>query len=186
MDELRQRLERVLNDSNSTSNLPSLTNVQKSNSSLDRLNSGSILKTVRPQNPIQSSGIGRPPILSRVPTKSIPSTSKNLPTSRTNSLITPPKLKSTIPTANVCLSSTENLRNHHEHEIHQNLLPLTVGSTPLPRKQIHINERNSSYRTSNAHSFSQTNTLPNPNHVQNMSKSFILTTKREGLKKTNG
>jgi hypothetical protein len=119
MDELRQRLERVLNDS--------------------------------PQQfsrPIQSS------LRLKEPT-------------RRPTLIPPPlKLK---PTNSPCLSSTENL-NKLNNQIKP---PMTVGSTPLPRKQIKP-YGNLSYRTMNT-------TNHHEQQQQPMSKSFIIPTKREGI-----
>jgi hypothetical protein len=117
MDELRQRLERVLNDS--------------------------------PQQfsrPIQSSLRLKEP--SRRPT-----------------LIPPPlKLK---PTNSPYLNSTENLNNQIKP-------PITVGSTPLPRKQLK-SYGNLSYRTMN------TTNHHEQQQQQPMSKSFIIPTKREGI-----
>jgi hypothetical protein len=63
-------------------------------------------------------------------------------------LIPPPKLKAT------------NLKP-----------PITIGSTPLPRKQIPT-YGNLSYRTMNT---------TNRNHQQQMSKSFIIPSKQEGI-----
>ena len=108
MDELRQRLERVLNDS--------------------------------------------PPIKEPI----------HRPT-----LIPPPKLKLTSSSH---LNSSENL-----HKINTNMNqikpPITVGSTPLPRKQIQ-SYGNLSYRTMNT-----TNRYPQ----SQMSKSFIIPMKSEGI-----
>ncbi len=112
MDELRQRLERVLNDSP------------------------------------QQSSISSPPIPIKEPI--------HRPT-----LIPPPKLKLTN---SFHLNSTENL--------HQIKPPITIGSTPLPRKQIQ-SFANLSYRTMNTpHRHSQ---------QQQMSKSFIIPSKHEGI-----
>ncbi|CAF4063189.1 unnamed protein product [Rotaria sp. Silwood2] len=117
MDELRQRLERVLNDS-----------PQQSSTSY---------------HPIQSS----------LHTKE---------TIHRPTLIPSPKLKSTNLQ---CLNSTENL-NKTNNQIKP---PLTIGSTPLPRKQMQ-SFGSLSYRTINT---------TNRHHQQQMSKSFIIPSKRE-------
>ena len=70
-------------------------------------------------------------------------------------LIPPPKLKAT------------NLRKIDNHL----KPPITIGSTPLPRKQIPT-YGNLSYRTMNT---------TNRNHQQQMSKSFIIPSKQEGI-----
>jgi hypothetical protein len=70
-------------------------------------------------------------------------------------LIPPPKIKSTN------LQKIDN----------QLKPPITIGSTPLPRKQIQT-FGNLSYRTMNT---------PNRYHQQQMSKSFIIPSKLEGI-----
>jgi hypothetical protein len=113
MDELRERLERVLNDP-------------------------------PPQyHPIQSSL----PIKGAI---------------RGPTLISPSKLTSTN---SQCLNSRENFNK-------QLKAPLTMGSTPLPRKQIQ-SFGNLSYRT--------INTSTRHHEQQQMSKSFMIPTKREGI-----
>jgi hypothetical protein len=78
-------------------------------------------------------------------------------------LIPPPKLK---PINTSYLNSTENL--HTKNQIKP---PMTIGSTPLPRKQIQ-SFGNLSYRTMNTN-----NRYPQ----QQMSKSFIVPPKQEGI-----
>jgi hypothetical protein len=73
-------------------------------------------------------------------------------------LIPPPKLK---PINNCSYLNTKN----------QIKPPMTIGSTPLPRKQIQSFE-NLSYRTMNTN-----NRYP----PQQMSKSFIVPSKQEGI-----
>jgi hypothetical protein len=199
MDELRQRLERVLNDPpspipSSSSPAPS----QQSSISNERHSCLPVSKSFRlPIQPIpiqvQSSAGYRPTVTSRVPLKSTTSSSLHSQTNhlippitkgiiRGPTLITPPKLKST--TNSQCLSSTENLRTTN----HQPPPPpptITIGSTPLPRKQLPsfpITDRNLSYRTTNStntygHQYHFSN--GNNNHQQ-MSKSFIMPSKRDG------
>jgi len=197
MDELRQRLERVLNDPPSpipSSSLPASS--QQSSISTERHSCLPVSKSFRlPIQPVptqvQSSAGYRSTAISRVPLKSTSSslqtqTNHSIPPStkgtiRGPTLITPPKLKST--TNSQCLSSTENLRTTN-HQIP----PITIGSTPLPRKQLpsfQINDRNLSYRTTN-----NTNTYGHQNHFtsgnyhhqqQQMSKSFIMPSKRDGM-----
>jgi hypothetical protein len=191
MDELRQRLERVLNDPPSP--IPSSSSPASSHQSsnpTDRHSCLPISKSFRLPTQsvpslIQSSISYHPTPISRVPLKSsqtqashpIPSSTKAV--IRGPTLITPPKLKS--PTMPQCLSSTENLRTaNHNHHYHQTP-PMTVGSTPLPRKQLqpfHIPDRNLSYRTPNTYGHQYQFT--NGNHHQ-MSKSFIMPSKREGI-----
>lgn len=77
-------------------------------------------------------------------------------------LIPPPKLK---PVNSSYLNSTENLQTKKQIKP-----PMTIGSTPLPRKQIQT-FGNLSYRTMNTN-----NRYPQ----QQMSKSFIVPTKQEG------
>ncbi len=194
MDELRQRLERVLNDSpspNPSSSSPAPS--QQSSIPIERHSCLPVSKSFRlPIQPIPTqvqSSIGYRPIavVSRVPLKS---TSSSLQTNhlissstkgiiRGPTLITPPKLKST--TNSQCLSSTENLRT-----INHQTPPITVGSTPLPRKQLpsfQINDRNLSYRTTNnMNTYKYQNNFTNGNyHQQQMSKSFIMPSKQDGM-----
>ncbi len=201
MDELRQRLERVLNDPPSpilslSSPVPS----QQSSISIERHSCLPVSKSFRlPVQPVptqvQSSTGYRSIPLSRVPLKSTSSslsstqTNHSIPslikgTSRGPTLITPPRLKPTTHTPQ-CLSSTENLRTTNN----TNQIPaITVGSTPLPRKQlpsIQIPTRNLSYRTTNNSTTSgyqshYTNGNYHHHHQQQMSKSFIMPSKRDG------
>lgn len=166
MDELRQRLERVLNDPTS--------NASNSSSLPERQPTLAISKSFRLPPPQTSSQLTnssnlRSSLVSRVPTK--PS---NL---RGPTLIVPPKVK---PTTSIspCLNSTENLRLNNEPA--QN--PTMIGSTPLPRKQFQPTERNLSYRSS--HQTYSLNSSATPQPQQQMSKSFIIPTKRDGKKKT--
>ena len=65
---------------------------------------------------------------------------------------------------------------------------MTVGSTPLPRKQLSsfpLSDRNLSYRTTNntntyGYQYHLTNGNQQQQHQQ-MSKSFIMPTKRDGM-----
>jgi hypothetical protein len=194
MDELRQRLERVLNDPPSpipSSSSP--TPAQHSSILNERHSCLPVSKSYRlPIQPVptqvQSSAGYHPIVVSRVPLKS---TSSSLPTNhfippipkgtiRGPTLITPPKLKST--TNSQCLSSTENLRTITNHSTP----PMTVGSTPLPRKQLpslHITDRNLSYRTTNNNTYGYQYHFTNGNtpQQQQMSKSFIMPSKRDGM-----
>ena len=199
MDELRQRLERVLNDSpspipSSSSPAPS----QQSSIPNERHSCLPVSKSFRlPIQPIptqvQSSAGYRPPAGSRVPLKSSTSSlhsqsSHLMPpiakgTIRGPTLITPPRLKST--TNPQCLSSTENLRTTNHH--HQQPAPpaaISVGSTPLPRKQLpsfQMTDRNLSYRTTNStNPYGHQYHYSNGNNHQQMSKSFIMPSKRDG------
>ncbi|CAM4746578.1 unnamed protein product [Rotaria magnacalcarata] len=205
MDELRQRLERVLNDPPSpisTSSSPAP--VQTTSNPIERHSCLPVSKSFRlpiQSVPIQvqSSAGYRPTAIARFPLKT--TSTSSLQTQTTNhliapltkgtirgpTLITPPKLKSAIPTQ--CLSSTENLRttNTH-HSTPSSTTATTVGSTPLPRKQIpslQISDRNSSYRTSNhtsPYGYQYHFTNGNYHHQQQqqqMSKSFIMPTKRD-------
>lgn len=197
MDELRQRLERVLNDPPSP--IPSASSPapsHQSSISMERHSCLPISKSFRlPIQPlptqVQSSAGYRPSGVLRAPLKS---TSLQTPTNhlippsikgniRGPTLITPPKLKST--TKLQCLSSTENLRtiNHQPPPP-----PISVGSTPLPRKQLpsfQINDRNLSYRTTttNNNSYGYQNHFTNGNYQQQpqMSKSFFMPSKRDGM-----
>ncbi|UJR30321.1 hypothetical protein I4U23_017858 [Adineta vaga] len=204
MDELRQRLERVLNDPPSP--IPSVSSPTQSQLSLNSLERHSCLpvsKSFRlpiPSIPTQvlSSAGNRPTAIPRIPPKS---TSLSIPTSSNHSvssltkgparttttatLISPPKLKSTPSTQ--CLSSTENLRTMNTN--HQTT-SITIGSTPLPRKQlpaIQISARNLSYRLTNSSNTSgYQSQFTNGNHYQqqqqqqqHMSKSFIMPSKRD-------
>ncbi|CAM4783735.1 unnamed protein product [Rotaria magnacalcarata] len=95
---------------------------------------------------------------------SIQSASNTRETVHRPALIPPPKLKQMN---SQCLTSTENL-----HKINNPIKPpITTGSTPLPRKQTQL-FASLSYRTMN------TNTRQ---HQQQMSKSFIISSKREGI-----
>jgi hypothetical protein len=205
MDELRQRLERVLNDpsspipSSSSSPAPS----QQSSIPIERHSCLPVSKSFRlPIQPVptqvQSSAGYRPTVISRVPPKSTSSslqtqTNHLIPpltktTIRGATLITPPKLKSTINSQ--CLSSTENLRTTHNNTNPQ-IPPMTVGSTPLPRKQLpsfQITDRNLSYRTTNhMNTYGYQNHFINGNYQQQqqqqqqMSKSFVMPSKRDGM-----
>ena len=218
MDELRQRLERVLSDPtsptpSSSSSSPSpappvpatpppLPSVQQSSSNVSERYSGlPVSKSFRlPMQPgpaqIHPSTAYRPAVFSRMPLKSNPSTPTHHliqpPTKahlRGPTLIIPPKLKSSA--ISQCLSSTENLRSTDDtHQRHPSALPMTVGSTPLPRKQLqpyHILDRNLSYRTTHQSNQNQNNSygyhysLSNgTHHQQQMSKSFIIPSKRDG------
>ena len=80
-----------------------------------------------------------------------------------STLIPPPQFK---PTNSQCLNSTENLRQK-PNEVKASMI---IGSTPLPRKQIQ-SFGNLSYRTMNA---------TNRHRQSQMSKSFIVSSKREG------
>jgi hypothetical protein len=196
MDELRQRLERVLNDPPSPiQSLSSPVPSQQSSISMERHSCLPVSKSFRlPIQPVpiqvQSSAGYRSIPLSRVPLKSTSSslsstqTNHSIPslikgTSRGPTLITPPRLKPTTHTQ--CLSSTENLRTTNN----TNPIPaITVGSTPLPRKQlpsIQIPNRNLSYRTTNNSTTSGYQShYTNGNYQQQMSKSFIMPSKRDG------
>ncbi|CAF3675250.1 unnamed protein product [Rotaria socialis] len=122
MDELRQRLERVLNDTS---------------------------------QPCSTS------------CNSIQPVSNTKETVHRPTLMPPPKLKQINSQR---LTSTENF-----HKINNQIKPpITIGSTPLPRKQIQL-FGNLSYRTMN------TNTRQ---HQQQMSKSFIVSSKREDDRST--
>ncbi|CAF1213571.1 unnamed protein product [Rotaria sp. Silwood1] len=210
MDELRQRLERVLNDSPSSiqSSSSPQTSLQQTSIPIERHSCLPVSKSFRfpiQSVPIQvqSSSIYRPTPVSRFPLKSptpsslqtqtnhsISSSTKG--TIRGPTLITPPKLKSNITTQ--CLSSTENLRTTNTNNTnHQTLstITTTVGSTPLPRKQLpslQILDRNLSYRTANnTNTYGYQYHFTNGNHhhqqqqqqQQQMSKSFIMPTKRD-------
>ena len=202
MDELRQRLERVLNDpsspvpSISSSNSPRPPSACSSSPlPLERHSCLPISKSFRlPTHTVpiqvQSAANHRSSILSRVPLKSTgtPSIQSNHFTPLSNktsslrgpALVVPPKFKPTPVSS--CLSSTENLRSNPPAVSS----PITIGSTPLPRKQLQpfqVPDRTLSYRTPSSssstygyqHHFS--NSHP---HQQQMSKSFIMPTKREG------
>jgi hypothetical protein len=202
MDELRQRLERVLNDPPSpipSSSSPAASH--QSSISTERHSCLPVSKSFRlPIQPVpthvQSSAGYRSAAVSRVPLKPTssslqPPTNHLIPPAtkgiiRGPTLITPPKLKTTTNTQ--YLSSTENLRTTNNNTHHQ--IPLiTVGSTPLPRKQLpafNISDRNSSYRTTNnANTYGYQYHFTNGNHQQQqqqqMSKSFIMPTKRDGM-----
>jgi len=181
MDELRQRLERVVN--NPPSPHPSSTSI--SSIPVERHSCLPVSKSFRlPIQPapaqVQSSIGYRLPGPSRVPLKSTLSTSKTPLTKgsiRGPTLITPPKLKST--TNSQCLSSTENLRSAH-----QTIPAITIGSTPLPRKQlpsISVADRNLSYRSpsTTTNPYGHQYHFTNGNHHQQMSKSFIMPSKRD-------
>ena len=205
MDELRQRLERVLNDPPPP--IPSTSSPTPSQTipiPIERQSCLPVSKSFRlPIQPlpiqVQSSAGYRPAVASRLPMKP---TSSSLQTS-TNNLLSPPpptptkgtirgptsitpiKFKST--TNSQCLSSTENLRSTTSHQPPPPPPPppMTIGSTPLPRKHLptfHTSDRNSSYRTSNGtHTYSgHQYQFTNGNHSQQMSKSFIMPSKREG------
>ena len=200
MDELRQRLERVLNDPSSpvpSSNSPRPPSTCSSSPlPLERHSCLPISKSFRlpthtVPTQVQSSASHRPSILSRVPLKSSGSPSGQVghftpPPSKISNLrgptlIIPPKFKPT-PVSSSCLSSTENLRSNHLPVSS----PITIGSTPLPRKQLQpfqVPDRTLSYRTTNPSSspygyqYHFSNGHP---HQQQMSKSFIMPTKREG------
>ena len=119
MDELRQRLERVLSDQST------------------------------------------PKATSYLP---VPASISNKGTLRRPTLIPPPKLKST---KSQVMNSTENIRRMTP----QIKSPLSIGSTPLPRK--HLQPMGAlSYRTMHP--------LNHHSQQQMMSKSFILPSKREG------
>ncbi|CAF0763768.1 unnamed protein product [Rotaria sordida] len=218
MDELRQRLERVLNDPPSpilSSSSPQ-TSLQQTSIPIERHSCLPISKSFRlpiQSVPIQvqSSSIYRPTPVSRFPLKSTttPLSSSSLQTQTNHSissstkgtirgptLITPPKLKSNINTH--CLSSTENLRTTNTNNTnYPTTSTITVGSTPLPRKQLpslQISDRNLSYRTTNnANTYGYQYHFTNGNYhhhhqqqqqqqqqqLQQMSKSFIMPTKRD-------
>ncbi|CAF1554718.1 unnamed protein product, partial [Adineta ricciae] len=206
MDELRQRLERVLNDPPSP--IPSVSSPAQSQNSLNSLERHSglpISKSFRlpvPSIPTQalSSVSNRSTAVPRIPLKSTPlsiPTSSNPPVSSltksttirtpTTALIAPPKLKPTPSTQ--CLSSTENIRTMHTNP---QMTATTTGSTPLPRKQltpIQVSARNLSYRlTNNSNTTGHQSHLTNGNYhqlqqqqqqqQQHMSKSFIMPSKR--------
>ncbi|CAF3850274.1 unnamed protein product [Adineta steineri] len=193
MDELRQRLERVLNDPPSPSPMSSSpAPSQQSSNSNERYHSClPVSKSFRlPIQPtpthVQSSAGYRSTALPRMSPKStstnysIPSITKGI--NRGPTLISPPKLKPT-PSSQY-LSSTENLRiNTSNHQTPS----ITIGSTPLPRKQLpslQIPQKNLSYRTAKSsttseyqsHSINGTN---NHQYHQQMSKSFIMPSKRD-------
>lgn len=190
MDELRQRLERVLNDPSSpapSSNSP----LPPERHSCLPISKSFRLPTHTVPTQVQSSASHRPSILSRVPLKSSGSPSSQLshftpPLSKISNLrgpalIIPPKFKPT-PVSSSCLSSTENLRSNHLPVSS----PITMGSTPLPRKQLQpflVPDRTLSYRTTNPSSSPygyQCHFSSSHPHQQQMSKSFIMPTKREG------
>jgi hypothetical protein len=192
MDELRQRLERVLNDPISLTSTATITPHPLSPTS-----SLPISKSFR--LPVQSTSIPMPSpstsqratMASRVPLKasasSFPSatlaTSKISPL-RAPTLIVPPKIKSNSNSS--CLSSTENLRTNVDHHP----TPISIGSTPLPRKQmpsLTLPERNLSYRSSHGNqshtlSYHLSSGVP---YTSSMSKSFILPSKRDGKANCN-
>ena len=124
MDELRQRLERVLNES-SAQNPPS---TQSSSSSLTQV--------------------------------------KQQPISRRPTLIPPPtKLKPTN------IQSLDPIEPSKSKKVNQIKSPVITASTPLPRKQIKA-YGNLSYRTIDTINYQQ--------QQPPMSKSFSISTKREG------
>ena len=197
MDELRQRLERVLNDPASPIPSPSSpTPSQTIPIPIERQSCLPISKSFRLPTqplptPVQSSAGHRPPIVSRLPLKP---TSSSLQTPN-NHLIPPPprgiirgpiliaplKLRSNHNVQ--CLSSSENLRTSNSSANHPTPT-ITIGSTPLPRKQLptfHTNDRNSSYRTTNGtHTYGHQYHFTNGNHSHQMSKSFIMPSKHDG------
>ena len=86
-----------------------------------------------------------------------------LPITKESTMIPPQKLKSSY------VNSTENLHQMKKH--HGIKSSMTIGSTPLPRKQME-NYGNFSYRTINP-------LTRRPS--QQMSQSFIISSKEQGI-----
>ena len=207
MDELRQRLELVLSDppspvllssSPAPSQQISIPNEHRSCLPVSR----SFRLPIQPfSTQVQSSTGYQPTDISRVRFKStVPlqpqtnhlTSSTIKETIRGPTLIAPSKLKPN--TTKQCLSSTVNLGTSSQiNNISHQTPSITAGSTPLPRKQLpslQLPDRNLSYRTTNninicgyqSHLGNEIlHRQQKQQQAQQMSKSFIMSTKRDGI-----